>query len=122
MHMLTLFFLQNAYQSLAPICQSLILTLSHSWQVETTDRGGSFLGVVVTKGTKPVNLGLALLSNGLARLHPSFEPSRISGAKDLMAAEARARDKRLKVSSLPQIWIVCLGSLLHSHSLEQCHK
>lgn len=71
-------------------------------QIETVDRGGSFLGSIVTKGPKPVNLGLALLSNGLAKLHPSFDPSRVTGGRDLVAAEEAARNKRLKVLSSPQ--------------------
>ena len=66
-------------------------------QIETVDRGGSFLGTITTKGSKPLNLGLALLSNGLAKLHPSFDPSRISGGRDLVAAEEKAKQKRLKV-------------------------
>ncbi len=55
------------------------------------------MGSVTTKGPKSVNLGLALLNNGLAKLHPSFDPSRVPGGGELAAAEQRARDKRLKV-------------------------
>ena len=81
-------------------------------KVETADRGGSFLGTVTTKGPKPVNLGLALLSNGLAKLHPSFEDSRTAGARDLLAAEAKAREKRLKVCT------VILPCKIFTHSIE----
>ena len=79
------------------LCVSSKVMFSGILQVETVDRGGSFLGTIITKGPKSVNLGLALLSNGLAKLHPSFEPSRVPGGKDLAVAESRARDKRLKV-------------------------
>jgi len=77
-------------------------------QIGTVDRGGSFLGSVTTKGPKPINLGLALLSSGLAKLHPSFDPSRVAGGGDLVAAEQRAREKRLKVYSPP---LICPQSL-----------
>ena len=46
---------------------------------------------------RPVDLGLALLSEGLAKLHPSFEPQRVANGEQLAAAEAAAREKRLKV-------------------------
>ena len=45
-----------------------------------------------------MNLGLALLSQGLAKLHPSFDPARVPGGRDLAAAEDKAKEKRLKVS------------------------
>lgn len=75
----------------------ILETTPSQLQVETVDRGGSFLGTITTKGPRAVNLGLALLSHGLAKLHPSFEPSRVAGGKELASAEAKARDKRLKV-------------------------
>ena len=48
---------------------------------------------------RPVDLGLALLSEGLAKLHPTFEPQRVANGEQLAAAEAAAREKRLKVRS-----------------------
>ena len=66
--------------------------------METVDRGGTFLGSLhVLAEPRPVDLGLALLSRGLAKLHPNFEPERVPNGEALLAAEAAAREKRLKV-------------------------
>lgn len=65
--------------------------------VETVDKSGTFLGQVVVPGAKPLDLGLVLLENGLAKLHPSFAPDRVPGGRNLEHAEARAREARLKV-------------------------
>lgn len=51
----------------------------------------------VVGGARPLDLGLALLAQGLAKLHPSFEPERVPNGEALLAAEAAAREKRLKV-------------------------
>lgn len=65
--------------------------------IETVDKSGTFLGQVVVPGAKPLDLGLALLENGLAKLHPSFAPDRVPGGRNLEHAEARAREAKLKV-------------------------
>ena len=63
------------------------------------DRGGTFLGtlrVIDASGSK-VDLGQALLSAGLAKLHSSFDPDRTPGGRDLAAAQDKARAAKLKV-------------------------
>lgn len=40
---------------------------------------------------------MALLSAGLAKLHPSFDPSRAAGGAELLAAQDKARAAKLKV-------------------------
>lgn len=68
-------------------------------EVETMDRGGTFLGSLTVPGPggKPANMGVLLLRAGLAKLHPNFDPDRVPGGRELAAAEAAARDARLKV-------------------------
>ncbi|KAK9813035.1 hypothetical protein WJX72_007851 [[Myrmecia] bisecta] len=67
-------------------------------EVETMDRGGTFLGTLrLSAGGKPLGLGAALLEAGLAKLHPNFDPDRVPGGRELAAAEAKARNARLKV-------------------------
>lgn len=63
-------------------------------QIETVDRMGTFLGTLRVPA-KNFNLGQALLEAGLGKLHPSFDTDRVDRA--LAAAEAAARDARLKV-------------------------
>lgn len=70
-------------------------------EIETVDKGGTFLGTVVLPGPKPVNLGLALLRAGLAKLQPFFSADRVKGGSELAAAEAAAKEARLKVSRSP---------------------
>lgn len=62
------------------------------------DRGGTFLGSLrVLGGARPVDLGMALLERGLAKLHPNFDPERDSNGVALVAAESAARDRKIKV-------------------------
>lgn len=69
-------------------------------EVETMDKGGTFLGTVrVLGGSRPFNLGPALLESGLAKLHPSFD-SRVAGGQELVAAQEHAQTAQLKVCSL----------------------
>jgi hypothetical protein len=63
------------------------------------DKGGTFLGSLTIPGPRPTNLGLALLREGLARLHPSFDPSRIAGGQALLDAQLAAKQARVKVGS-----------------------
>lgn len=65
--------------------------------VDTIDKSGTFLGVLRIPGQRNMNLGVALLENGLAKLHPSFEPSRVPGGKELADAQEKARKTKLKV-------------------------
>ncbi|KAL0028628.1 hypothetical protein WJX79_006551, partial [Trebouxia sp. C0005] len=67
-------------------------------EIETMDRGGTFLGTLrILGGGRPLNLGPALLEAGLAKLHPSFDPDRVQGGRELSAAQDHARSARLKV-------------------------
>lgn len=62
------------------------------------DRGGNFLGTLtVPGGSRPFNLGPALLEAGLAKLHPSFDPDRVQGGSELAAAQEHAQKGKLKV-------------------------
>lgn len=42
-------------------------------------------------------MGPDLLEAGLAKLHPSFDPDRVPGGRELAAAQERAQSARLKV-------------------------
>lgn len=46
---------------------------------------------------KLVDLSSALLSAGLARLHPTFNAERQPGGKELLELEQAAKQQRLKV-------------------------
>lgn len=67
-------------------------------QVDSIDKGGTFLGSLYAPSLKPQsNVGIALLAAGLAKLHPSFVPSRVPGGDLLQAAQDAAQAARLKV-------------------------
>ncbi|GBF98194.1 hypothetical protein Rsub_10694 [Raphidocelis subcapitata] len=66
-------------------------------EVEGVDKGGTFLGTVTLAGAKPVNLGLTLVKQGLARLQPFFTAERVKGGQELEAAQAAAKQARLKI-------------------------
>ncbi len=66
---------------------------------------------------RPVDLGLALLSEGLAKLHPTFEPQRVANGEQLAAAEAAAREKRLKVCFRHR---VCTAALFCARTSKYC--
>lgn len=69
--------------------------------VETMDKGGTFLGTVrVLGGSRPFNLGPALLESGLAKLHPNFD-TRVAGGQELVAAHKHAQSAQLKVGFAP---------------------
>ena len=75
-------------------------------EVETVDRAGTFLGTLrwtpsgaAGAASPQQNLGVALLKAGLAKLHPSFDPDRVPGGRELAAAEASARAAQLKVGA-----------------------
>lgn len=62
------------------------------------DRGGNFLGTLrILGGNRPFNLGPALLEAGLAKLHPSFDPDRVQGGRELAAAQEHAQKGKVKV-------------------------
>lgn len=68
-------------------------------QVEGIDKGGTFLGTMFLQHLKPsANVGVSLLSQGLAKLHPSFAASRVPGGLELLDAQESAKSKGLKVS------------------------
>lgn len=62
-------------------------------EVESMDKGGNFIGWVVVEG---VNLSVALVEEGLAKVH--FTAERTNHYKALLQAEAKAKEKRLNVS------------------------
>lgn len=67
-------------------------------EVETVDRGGTFLGRLrVQTAGKSVDVATALLSAGLAKLHSSFRPDEQPGGMELQAVQQKAMDARLKV-------------------------
>lgn len=66
-------------------------------QVDTMDRGGTFLGTLTVPGNPPFNLGRGLLKAGLARLHPSFDPAYDHDGHALSEAQAEARQHKRKV-------------------------
>lgn len=45
-------------------------------EVETCDKGGTFLGTIVLPGPKPINLGNTLARLGLAKTQPFFAADR----------------------------------------------
>eukprot|EP00887_Chlorella_sp_A99_P001577 scaffold8.g1577.t1 len=62
--------------------------------VDSVDKAGTFLG---TLRIGRLNLGVALLEEGLAKLHPSFDPTRTPGGRELVTAQDKARRARLRV-------------------------
>lgn len=82
--------------------EAVIFTREHVNQrdvdlyVETVNKGGTFLGTLTVPGPKPFDLGLGLVENGLAAVHPFFDASTPSG-RQLFIAEKNAKDKKLKV-------------------------
>eukprot|EP00898_Chlorokybus_atmophyticus_P005051 jgi/Chlat1/5547/Chrsp369S00840 len=63
-------------------------------EIESIDKTGTFLGRLFLNRT---NVGVELLSNGLATLHPSFSADRVPGGNELMAAEALAKKQRVNI-------------------------
>ena len=62
------------------------------------DKGGTFLGTIFVPSLKPTpNFGLLMLQQGLARLHPMFDPARVAGGHELAEAQAAAKQARIKV-------------------------
>ena len=70
-------------------------------EIDTMDRGGNFLGTLkILGGSRPFNLGPALLEAGLAKLHPSFDPNRVQGGQELASAQEHAQKGKVKVCML----------------------
>jgi hypothetical protein len=103
-------------------------------EIETADKGGTFLGSVVLHGPKPVNLGIALARQGLAKTQPFFSAERVKGGQELLAAIQAAKEARLKVrpvqlGGLP--WglapdsrsncYLCHSQTSESHPVCSCH-
>ena len=63
-------------------------------EVEAMDKGGNFIGWLYVDG---VNLSVALVEEGLAKVH--FTAERSSHFKALQHAETKAKDNKLNVSS-----------------------
>mmetsp|Transcript_9984 Transcript_9984/g.28669 ORF Transcript_9984/g.28669 Transcript_9984/m.28669 type:complete len:953 (+) Transcript_9984:302-3160(+) len=67
-------------------------------QVDSIDKGGTFLGTLFVPGMKPSpNFGVSMLQLGLAKLHPMFAASRVPGGPELQDAQEAAKQKCLKV-------------------------
>jgi len=87
--------------------EALAFTRSHALQreveieVEAVDKAGTFLGSLrvlpVGGHGKPLNLSVALLEAGLAKLQASFDPSRVPGGEELAAAQAKAQKAKLRL-------------------------
>lgn len=45
-------------------------------EIDTCDKGGTFLGTIVLAGPKPINLGITLARMGLAKTQPFFAADR----------------------------------------------
>ena len=77
----------------------LVLLLFLVWyhqvevEVEAMDKGGNFIGWLYVDG---VNLSVALVEEGLAKVH--FTAERSSNFKALQHAEAKAKESKLNVS------------------------
>ena len=76
--------------------RSRIMQREVELEVDSVDKSGTFMGTLRVP-SKKINLGIALLEAGLAKLHPSFEASRVLGGRELEAAEAKARSSKLRV-------------------------
>lgn len=61
-------------------------------EVEAMDKGGNFIGWLYVDG---VNLSIALVEEGLAKVH--FTAERSSHYKALQQAEAKAKSRKLNV-------------------------
>jgi hypothetical protein len=70
-------------------------------EIETADKGGTFLGSIVLPGAKPLSLGHALARLGLAKTQQFFDASRVKGGQELLAAIQAAKEARLKVRVQP---------------------
>jgi hypothetical protein len=68
-------------------------------EIETADKGGTFLGTIVLPGAKPLSLGHALARLGLAKTQQFFDASRVKGGQELLAAIQAAKEARLKVGA-----------------------
>jgi len=64
-------------------------------EVEATDKGGNFIGWLYVDG---MNLSVALVEEGLAKVH--FTAERSSHFKALQNAESKAKESKLNVSLL----------------------
>ena len=60
--------------------------------METTDKGGNFIGWLFVEG---VNLSLALVEKGLAKVH--FTAERSPYYNEMLKAEATAKENKLNV-------------------------
>jgi hypothetical protein len=55
---------------------TLLLFVQVEIEVDTCDKGGTFLGTIVLPGPKPVNLGITLARMGLAKTQQFFAADR----------------------------------------------
>lgn len=55
---------------MSPMCHQVEI------EVETCDKGGTFLGTIVLPGAKPINLGITLARMGLAKTQQFFAADR----------------------------------------------
>lgn len=59
-------------------CHALVpsLCVQVEIEIETCDKGGTFLGTIVLPGAKPINLGITLARMGLAKTQQFFAADR----------------------------------------------
>lgn len=74
-------------------------------EVEGTDKGGNFIGWLYVDG---VNLSVALVEAGLAKVHFTAEKS--SCYKTLLEKEAKAKEEKLKVINPLVFFLIFLSS------------
>lgn len=60
----------HLHPNVPPMCRQVEI------EVETCDKGGTFLGTIVLPGAKPINLGITLARMGLAKTQQFFAADR----------------------------------------------
>ena len=78
-------------------------------EIESMDRGGTFLGHITILGATPssrtVNLSLSLIKAGLARIQPNMDPSRLVEGSMLAEAQRQAKEVRVARCTTPlEVW------------------
>jgi hypothetical protein len=92
------------------VCTVAAALLQVEIEIETADKGGTFLGTIVLPGAKPLSLGHALARLGLAKTQQFFDASRVKGGQELLAAIQAAKEARLKVGTRHKFGAcLCIG-------------
>lgn len=91
-------------------------------EVETCDKGGTFLGTIVLPGPKPVNLGITLARMGLAKTQQFFAADRwvmlhVQGYQmSLQRCVSVAQRRRYQQNSMTHL-ILCIHTPIMSFEL-----